>query len=68
MPEKEKKSIENMTPETLADLLRRSGSKTATAAAVRALIENGAPTNPDGTISFVKFTAYLEGLHKGHIQ
>lgn len=63
-----KKSIEALTPETLAELLRKSGSRTATPATIRAMIAAGAPTNPDGTISFVKFTAYLEGRHNGNIQ
>ena len=63
-----KKSIEALTPETLAELLRKSGSRLATPAIIRRMIEEGAPTNPDGTISFVKFTAYLEGRHNGNIQ
>ena len=67
MPE-EKKSIESLTPETLADLLHKSGSRTATQETVRAMIAAGAPTNPDGTISFVKFTAWLEGKNNGKLQ
>lgn len=67
-PDTPKKSIEALTPETLAELLRKSGSRTATAAAIRAMIAAGAPVNPDGTISFVKFTAYLEGRHNGNLQ
>ena len=63
-----KKSIDALTPELLAETLRKSGSKTATAAIIRKMIAAGAPTNPDGTISFVKFTAYLEGRHNGNIQ
>ena len=67
MPE-EKKSIESLTPDTLADLLRKSGSRTATAATVRSMIAAGAPANPDGTISFVKFTVWLEGKNNGKLQ
>lgn len=63
-----KKSIEALTPETLAELLRKSGSRLVSPAIIRRMIEEGAPTNPDGTISFVKFTAYLEGRHNGNIQ
>ena len=63
-----KKSIEALTPETLAELLRKSGSRTATAATVRSMIAAGAPVNPDGTISFVKFTAWLEGKNNGKLQ
>lgn len=62
-----KKSIEKMTPDALAEILRKAGSKTATAEIIQRMIADGAPTNPDGTISFVKFTAYLEGRHNGHI-
>lgn len=68
MNEPQKKSIEELTPETCAELLRKSGSKTATADAIRKMIAAGAPTNPDGTISFIKFTAYLEGRHNGNFQ
>lgn len=63
-----KKSIEALTPELLAETLRKSGSRTATAAIIRKMIAEGAPVNPDGTISFVKFTAYLEGRHNGNVQ
>lgn len=63
-----KKSIEALPPETLAELLRKSGSRLVSPSIIRRMIEEGAPTNPDGTISFVKFTAYLEGRHNGNIQ
>ena len=62
-----KKSIEELTPEQLADLLRKSGSRTATAELVRSMIAAGAPVNSDGTVSFVKFTAYIEGKLNGKI-
>lgn len=68
MNEKEKVQITAMTAEQLADKLRASGSKTVTADAIRAMIADGAPTNPDGTISIIKFTAYLEGRNNGSIQ
>lgn len=68
MNEKEKVQITAMTVEQLADKLRASGSKTVTVEAIRAMIADGAPTNPDGTISIIKFTAYLEGRNNGSIQ
>lgn len=61
----EKRSIEAMTPELLAETLQKSGSRQATPEIIRRLIAEGAPVNSDGTISFVKFTAYLEGRHNG---
>ena len=48
-----------LTPETMAELLRKSGSTTATADAIRQMIQDGAPTNQDGSIHVIKFTAYL---------
>lgn len=63
-----KKSIDAMTLEDLVETLRKAGSKTVTVALIQKMIAGGAPQNPDGTIPFVKFTAYLEGRHNGHIQ
>lgn len=60
-----KKSIDALTVELLSELLRKSGSRMATPESIREMIATGAPTNPDGTIPFVKFTAYMEGRHNG---
>ena len=43
----------------LARLLRSSGSRHASEDAVRADIEAGAPTNPDGTVNLVHYGAWL---------
>lgn len=68
MNEKEKVLITSMSPEQIAEKLRLSGSKTATADAIRAMIADGAPVNADGTVSIIKFTAYLESRKNGSIQ
>ncbi len=70
MNESGKLLIESLTPEAAADLLSKSGSrrtKPEIESMIRKMIEEGAPVNPDGTIHFVKFTAYLEGRHNGKI-
>lgn len=42
-----------------ARLLVASGSKDITAELVQADLENGAPTNPDGTVNLVQYVAWL---------
>lgn len=48
-----------MSPEKVADVLRRAGSRHATPDAVRADIGSGAPVNPDGTINLLEYGAWL---------
>lgn len=43
----------------LVKLLKRAGSRYASEDAVRKDIESGAPTNPDGTINLIHYTAWL---------
>jgi hypothetical protein len=43
----------------LAKLLRSSGSRHASEAAIRADIDAGAPANADGTINLVHYGAWL---------
>ena len=53
------RSTERMTPEEVAALLRRSGSRTATAEKVQFMIQKGAPADENGLISLLEFTAWL---------
>lgn len=55
----EKVQLLALTIEQLVEVLKRSGSKTVSAEIIRKDIANGAPVNPDGTISFVEYTAWL---------
>jgi hypothetical protein len=48
-----------LSPDDLARLLAAAGSKHGTAATVDADIAAGAPTNPDGTVNLVSYTAWL---------
>lgn len=57
--ESAKNSLSELTPEQLADVLQKSGSASVTPEAIEQMIREGAPLNDDGTIDFVKFTAYL---------
>ncbi len=43
----------------LAKLLKRAGSRFASEAALQKDIENGAPTNPDGSVNLIHYTAWL---------
>ena len=67
MNDQKKTTIESMTPELIAETLKKSGSKTATIAEVKNLIEEGKLASADGSISFIKFTAYMEGKLNGKI-
>ena len=46
-------------------MLRRAKSTKASPATIRAIIASGCPTNPDGTIDFVKFVAFLATKEDG---
>lgn len=48
-----------LTPAELARVLSNAGGKKVSAAAVRETIDRGAPTNRDGTIHLVQYTAWL---------
>lgn len=50
-----------------ARLLTKAGGRIVTAAAIERDLENGAPTNADGTINLVHFTAWQvrEMAHHG---
>ncbi len=58
-PLNEKQTLSALAPEVMADLLRKSGSGTATAAAIQRMVGEGAPVNPDETIHLIRFTAWL---------
>jgi len=51
--------ITALTPAQAARILAAAGSRRITEAMVRADIEAGAPTNADGTINLVHYTAWL---------
>ncbi len=51
--------ITALTPAQLARILAAAGSRRITEAMVRADIDAGAPTNADGTINLVHYTAWL---------
>lgn len=48
-----------LTPQQTAKLLAAAGSRRITEAMVRADIDAGAPTNADGTVNLVHYTAWL---------
>ena len=50
---------EALPKETLIEVLRRSGSRTATLERLEADIAAGAPVNPDGTINIIAYTAWI---------
>lgn len=56
-------NVKKLTAETLAQLLRKAGSKTATPELLAQCAEKGAPVNPDGTFSLIDFSAWLAKEH-----
>ena len=48
-----------LTVVELASLLRHAGAAALTEDMVRQDVASGAPTNPDGTVNLVHFTAWL---------
>jgi len=50
--------ITALTPEALASILSRSGAK-ITSDAILADVSAGAPSNPDGTINLIHYTAWM---------
>lgn len=55
-----------LTVEQLAAILRAAGGSAATLEEIRLQLADGAPTNPDGTINFVHFIAYLAKRHNAN--
>ena len=51
--------ITALTPAQAAKILAAAGSRRITEAMVRADIDAGAPTNADGTVNLVNYTAWL---------
>ena len=51
--------ITALTPAQAAKILAAAGSRRITEAMVRADIDAGAPTNADGTVNLVHYTAWL---------
>lgn len=52
----------------LAALLKKFGSKNASAEVVERIVREGNLANADGTISYLKFAAYLAGRRNGKFQ
>lgn len=50
-----------MTPAQLARLLAKASGKKITVAMIRRDVDEGAPTNPDGTMHLVRYAAWLSG-------
>ena len=50
---------EALAKETLVELLRRAGSRTASMDSLMSDVEAGAPVNPDGTMSVFAYTAWI---------
>ena len=48
-----------LSPEDAARVLTATGWKPVTAEMVRDDIDDGAPTNPDGTLNIVQYAAWL---------
>ncbi len=48
-----------LTVEQAAEILNRSGARAVTTDTIRADLANGAPQNPDGTVPFVSFLAWM---------
>ncbi|MFQ5734315.1 MAG: hypothetical protein ACE5KM_20445 [Planctomycetaceae bacterium] len=61
MPESPAKTIDPaaLSIGDAARLLTKAGGRLVTEAALQRDIENGAPTNPDGTINVVHYAAWL---------
>ena len=51
--------ITALSPARVAELLRRSGARQATADTVQADIAAGAPVNADGTVNLIHYAAWL---------
>lgn len=52
-------SLTALSKTDFVHLLQQSGSRTISLETLEAAIQAGAPTNPDGTLNFLVFTAWL---------
>lgn len=61
MPDSPAKTIDPaaLTPGDAARLLTKAGGRLVTEATVRRDVDDGAPTNADGTLNLVNYTAWL---------
>ena len=48
-----------LTPGKLADILKRAGARHASAEAIQADLDAGAPVNDDATINLIEYAAWL---------
>ena len=48
-----------LTPDQVAKVLSSAGARRITEEMIRADIDAGAPTNPDGTVNLVHYTSWL---------
>jgi hypothetical protein len=48
-----------LSPEDVARILTASGRQPVTVETIQAEIDDGAPTNPDGTINLVQYAAWI---------
>ena len=55
-----------LTPNQMARLLAAAGERRITEKMVVADIKNGAPVNPDGTLSLIEYAAWLAKEPQGH--
>ncbi|MDO4583949.1 MAG: hypothetical protein Q4D62_07580 [Planctomycetia bacterium] len=53
------KPLTNMTIAELTEALKRAGSRKANPLKIQEILQQGCPTNPDGTINFFTFVAFL---------
>lgn len=56
-----KLDVAKLKPKQLADLLSQASGTTITEKHIRTDVAAGAPTNEDGTIHLVRYTAWLVG-------
>ena len=52
-------NLHSLSAAELAELLRKAGSSSVSMERISRLLESGAPSNPDGTIDLVHFSAWM---------
>lgn len=55
----EQQPLTTLSPELVVRILQQAGSKRITVEAVQSHLAAGAPTNSDGTLSLIAYTAWL---------
>ena len=55
----EKLNLSHLSVREFVELLLKSGTSSASMESVKRLLESGAPSNPDGTIDLVLFSAWM---------